>query len=104
MIAGGGPATLGLLCNALKTNRLTDLVTPYSDEAVNGLAILEKGETLGGGCLQHYLINSNTSADGFMQCLYGEKSKKKEVKKSSSVEKKMGSSKNTVPKMIEDKD
>ena len=97
MIAGGGPATLGLLCNALKTNRLKDLVTPYSNEAVNGLAILEKGETLGGGCLQHYLINSNTSADGFMACLYGEKTKKKEVKKSSSVEKSKGSSKTAPP-------
>ena len=28
LIAGGGPATLGLLCNAMKSDRLKELVTP----------------------------------------------------------------------------
>lgn len=74
LIAGGGPATLGLLCNAMKTSRLKELVTPTGD-SVSGIAILEKGVSLGGGNLQHYLINSNTSADGFANCLYGYKEK-----------------------------
>lgn len=51
LIAGGGPATLGLLCNAKKTNRLRDLVTPSSEEMTAGVAILERGTTLGGGNL-----------------------------------------------------
>lgn len=71
LIAGGGPATLGLLCNAKKTGRLRDLVTPSSEQMTAGLAILERGNSLGGGSLQNYLINSNTSADGFLNCVYG---------------------------------
>ena len=67
LVAGGGPAALGMLCNAAKTNRLKNLLTQG-----NGIAILETGYTLGGGNLQHYIINSNTSADGFIQCLYGD--------------------------------
>ena len=39
----------------------------------DGLAILESGMSLGGGCLQHYGINSNTSATGFMKCVYKKK-------------------------------
>ena len=51
LIAGGGPATLGLLCNAKKTGRLRELVTPSSEEVTAGIAILERGNTLGGGNL-----------------------------------------------------
>jgi ribulose 1,5-bisphosphate synthetase/thiazole synthase len=50
LIAGGGPATLGLLCNAMKTDRLKELVMPLSDSS-SGLAILERGLSLGGGNL-----------------------------------------------------
>lgn len=67
---GGGPATLGLLCNAQKTNRLTELVN-----SGDGIAILEEGLSFGGGDLQYYGINSNTSANGFLKCTY----KKREV-------------------------
>jgi hypothetical protein len=35
-----------------------------------GIAILEKGTSFGGGCLQYFGINSNTSATGFMKCTY----------------------------------
>ena len=75
VIVGAGPATLGLLCNAMKTNRLKDLV-----ERDGGLAILEQGDCFGGGGLQYYGINSNTSANGFMKCTFR---KKKEVTLSS---------------------
>jgi len=78
VVAGGGPAALGLLCNAAKSERLTNLITKG-----NGIAILEQGYTLGGGSLQHYIINSNTSADGFLQCLYGQP--KKDAKRSNSI-------------------
>ena len=59
LIVGAGPATLGLFCNAKKNNRMKILMN-------DGCAILDKGTTLGGGNLQHYLINSNTSSDGFL--------------------------------------
>lgn len=42
-----------------------------------GIAILEKGTSFGGGALQNYLINSNTSAEGFLYCLDDVKSKKR---------------------------
>lgn len=38
-----------------------------------GLAILEQGDYFGGGQLQDYGINSNTSANGFMKCTYRKK-------------------------------
>ena len=65
VVIGGGPATLGLLCNAAKTNRLHELVTTG-----DGLAVLESGLCFGGGDLQEYGINSNTSANGFLKCTY----------------------------------
>jgi len=70
---GGGAATLGILCSSLKNGRLKDMVL----DKHGGLAILEAGTTLGGGALQHYLINSNTSAEGFLYCLDDLKSKKR---------------------------
>lgn len=36
----------------------------------DGLAIIEQGMTLGGGELQHFGVNSNTSARGFLKCAY----------------------------------
>lgn len=56
------------------------------EDGKGGIAILETGKALGGGNLQNFLINSNTSADGFLQCLYGYA--KKEKKRSNSVESK----------------
>jgi hypothetical protein len=41
----------------------------------DGIAILEQGLALGGGNLQHFGLNSNTSANGFIKCLY----KRKEI-------------------------
>ena len=36
----------------------------------DGLAIIEQGLNFGGGSLQNFGINSNTSANGFIKCLY----------------------------------
>lgn len=36
----------------------------------DGIAVLESGLSLGGGCLQNFGLNSNTSANGFIKCLY----------------------------------
>jgi hypothetical protein len=65
---GAGPATLGLLCSAAKTNRLHELVA-----GGDGIAIVETGLSLGGGNLQHFGINSNTSANGFIRGFYKKK-------------------------------
>jgi ribulose 1,5-bisphosphate synthetase/thiazole synthase len=46
LIVGAGPATLGLFCNALKTNRLKNLVMEDG-----GVAVLEMGQSFGGGSL-----------------------------------------------------
>ena len=48
--------------------RLTELVAKG-----DGIAIIEKGMSFGGGNLQNYGINSNTSANGFIKCLYRRK-------------------------------
>ena len=65
LIVGGGPAGLGLFCNALKYEKIDKLVNTG-----NGIAILDSGTAFGGGWLREFLINSNTSADGFLNCLY----------------------------------
>jgi hypothetical protein len=36
----------------------------------DGIAILDAGLSFGGGTLQNFGINSNTSANGFIRCLY----------------------------------
>ena len=41
----------------------------------DGIAILESEMALGAGCLMGFGINSNTSANGFIKCLY----KRKEI-------------------------
>jgi len=61
---------LGLICNAMKTNRLHEMVS-----SGDGIAILEMGLAFGGGDLQEYGINSNTSSNGFLKCTY----KKREI-------------------------
>ena len=68
MLIGGGPACLGFLCNAKKQQKLENLI-----KSGDGIAIIEKGTALGGGNLQNYIINSNTSADGFLACLQSAK-------------------------------
>ena len=102
MIVGAGPATLGLLCNAIKTNRYVNIssffiwrielilflkpililkvfnILIYSNlnrlsELVasgQGIAILEKGLCFGGGDLQNFGINSNTSSNSFLKATY----------------------------------
>ena len=62
MVVGGGPASLGLLVNAFKTSRYSDILTG------DGLAIIDGGLSFGGGNLGTYGINSNTSAYGFLKC------------------------------------
>ena len=49
-------------------SRLADLV-----QTGEGIAIVESGLSLGGGYLQQFGINSNTSANGFIKCLYKKK-------------------------------
>eukprot|EP00347_Sterkiella_histriomuscorum_P009643 403340423 len=39
----------------------------------DGIAVVESGLAFGGGCLQNFGINSNTSANGFLKCLYRKK-------------------------------
>ena len=41
----------------------------------NGCAVIESGLNFGGGALQNFGLNSNTSANGFIKCLY----KRKEI-------------------------
>jgi len=51
LIIGSGPAALGFLINALKTNRLNDIVRSKDNgnSNNNGLAIIDEGLSLGGG-------------------------------------------------------
>jgi cation diffusion facilitator CzcD-associated flavoprotein CzcO len=63
LIIGGGPATLGFIMNALKTNRFPELIQN------DGMAILDAGTSFGGGNLCNYGINSNTSANGFVKSI-----------------------------------
>ena len=58
LIIGAGPAALAFLSSANQSNNLKNLVN-------DGLAILEQGNTLGGGSLQNYIINSNTPGSTF---------------------------------------
>ena len=71
VIVGAGPATFGLIINALRNNKLKDLLTKDG-----GIAILDQGEAFGGGALQHFGINSNTSANGFIKFVYNKNNSK----------------------------
>eukprot|EP00347_Sterkiella_histriomuscorum_P013633 403363974 len=64
LIIGGGPASLGILVNAVKTNRLNEFMQG------DGVAIIDSGLNFGGGLLSRYGINSNTSGGGFLKCTY----------------------------------
>ncbi len=80
MIIGGGPAALGLLVNAVKTNRLNELMQG------DGIAIVDAGLNFGGGILGKYGINSNTSGGGFLKCTYKKIKKADKEKKHDQIE------------------
>ena len=80
MVIGGGPTSLGLLVNAIKTNRLNEVLQG------DGIAIIESGLSFGGGLLGKYGINSNTSGVGFLKCTYKKTNKQAKDRKGSSNE------------------
>jgi len=86
LIIGGGPATLGFIINALKTNRFPELIQN------DGIAILDTGTSFGGGNLCNYGINSNTSANGFVKSIFV-----KEKKVNTSKQKNLVSDKKAMP-------
>lgn len=75
LVIGGGPASLGLMINAFKTNRHGELLNGDS------IAIIDEGISFGGGALINYGINSNTSAFGFLKCTLKRQKKYKNEKK-----------------------
>lgn len=62
VIAGAGPAGMGLLFNALKSGTLPDL-------AREGLIIVDASATPGTGSLGDYRITANSVGDVFLDCL-----------------------------------
>lgn len=64
LVIGAGPAALGLLINAWKSNRHQQLLQNDS------ICIIDTGTSFGGGHLCEYGIRSNTSAKGFLKCTY----------------------------------
>jgi len=62
LIIGGGPAGTALLTSASRQNRLGEL-------AASGLAIVERGATLGCGNLGNYAIRSDTTAETFLSAI-----------------------------------
>ena len=63
MFLGGGPATLGVMTNYMKTGKINDLLMG------KGFAIVEASVNFGGGELCNYGIRSNTSARGFIKLI-----------------------------------
>lgn len=63
LFIGGGPATLGVMVNYVKTEKIADLL------AGKGFAIVEASSSFGGGALTEYGIRSNTSAKGFIKII-----------------------------------
>ncbi len=59
VIVGGGPGGVALLCAAGKAGRLDAL-------ARAGIAVVDRGETIGGGRLGGYAITSDSSAETFL--------------------------------------
>lgn len=64
LVIGSGPAALGLMVAAIKQQRFTELIQD------DGVAILDDGTSFGGGMLCNYGINSNTSANSFLKCIF----------------------------------
>ena len=64
VFVGGGPACFGVLTNAYWNNKLDELFKNSK------IAIIEKSASFGGGDLINFGINSNTSGDGFLRCMF----------------------------------
>lgn len=64
LVIGSGPAALGLMVAAVKQQRFSELIQD------DGVAILDDGTAFGGGMLCNYGINSNTSANSFLKCIF----------------------------------
>ena len=67
------------MINGLKTGRLSDLIRSKDTGGSSnnsGLAIIDEGISFGGGQLQNYGINSNTSAGGFLKAITKQVKKK----------------------------
>ena len=64
LVIGAGPAALGFLVSAVKNQRFGEILQD------DGVAILDNGISLGGGMLCNYGINSNTSANSFLKCIF----------------------------------
>jgi dTDP-4-amino-4,6-dideoxygalactose transaminase len=62
LVIGGGPAGTAFLTSAAKQGRLREL-------AAGGLAVVERGATLGGGLLGGYAIRSDTTAETFLSAV-----------------------------------
>ena len=71
LFIGGGPATLGVLVNAVRNQRFKEMLTGRN------IAVVEMGNSFGGGQLQNYGIRSNTSAQSFLHLLLRQKKKPK---------------------------
>lgn len=64
VFVGGGPACFGVLTNAYRNNKLDEMFKN------NKVAIIEWSDSFGGGDLINFGINSNTSGDGFLRCMF----------------------------------
>ena len=64
IIVGGGPAGLGVLVAAARSDRLFDLLA-------RGLVVLDRGPVLGSGEIGRYAINSDSFADSFLRGVDG---------------------------------
>ena len=64
VVGGGGPASLCLLLNAVRKNKIETLLKG------GGIVILEADNSLGPGTLEKYIIDSNTKAIGFLRTLF----------------------------------
>lgn len=73
LVIGAGPAALGFLVSAVKQQRFGELLQE------DGIAILDNGISLGGGMLCEYGINSNTSANSFLKCIFRRSKEKKDA-------------------------
>jgi hypothetical protein len=62
LFVGGGPAGTGPLVAAARRGALGDLLD-------RGIAVIERGPTLGGGSIGRYGIKSSTSSGVFLECL-----------------------------------
>ena len=67
LFIGGGPATLGVLVNAIRREKFKELLSG------RGIAVIDQGSSFGGGELQNYCIRSNTSASSFLHLIMRQK-------------------------------